>query len=52
VAYSLGWIAAFVSGIVAIMLVFRLLARGRFSLFGWYCLAAAAAFGAWVWLGR
>ena len=50
VAYSLGWIAAFVSGIVAIMLVFRLLAGGRFSLFGWYCLAAAGAFGAWVWL--
>jgi undecaprenyl-diphosphatase len=50
VAYLVGWIAAFVSGIVAIMLVFRLLARGRFSLFGWYCLAAAGAFGAWVWL--
>mgnify|MGYP003290391261 CR=1 FL=1 len=49
-AYLLGWIAAFVSGIVAIMLVFRLLASGRFALFGWYCLAAAAAFGAWVWL--
>lgn len=48
-AFLTGWIAAFVSGIVAIVLVFRMLARGRFSLFGWYCLAAAAAFGAWVW---
>lgn len=50
VAYLAGWIAAFVSGIVAIVLVFRTLAGGRFSLFGWYCLAAAGAFGAWVWL--
>jgi undecaprenyl-diphosphatase len=49
-AYSLGWIAAFVSGIVAILIVFRLLARGRFSLFGWYCLVVAGAFGAWLWL--
>ena len=49
-AYLAGWIAAFVSGIVAIMLVFRLLAGRRFSLFAWYCFAAAAAFGAWVWL--
>ena len=49
-AYLVGWIAAFLSGLVAILLVFRLLASGRFALFGWYCLAAAAAFGAWVWL--
>ncbi|HEY7472197.1 MAG TPA: undecaprenyl-diphosphate phosphatase [Gemmatimonadota bacterium] len=50
-AYLAAWIAAFGSGIAAIMLVFRTLAGRRFSLFGWYCLAAAAAFGAWVWLG-
>ena len=49
-AYLAGWIAAFLSGIVAIMLVFRLLAGRRFSLFAWYCFATAAAFGAWVWL--
>ncbi len=49
-AYSVGWVAALVSGIVAIMLVFRLLARRAFPLFGWYCWAAALAFGAWLWL--
>lgn len=49
IMYLVGWVAAFVSGIVAIMLVFRLLAGRWFSLFGWYCIAAAAAFGAWVW---
>ena len=49
-AYSVGWVAALVSGIVAIMLVFRLLARRAFPLFGWYCWAAAIAFGAWLWL--
>jgi undecaprenyl pyrophosphate phosphatase UppP len=44
-----GSVAALLSGIVAIMLVFRLLARRGFSEFGWYCWAAAAAFGAWLW---
>jgi undecaprenyl-diphosphatase len=48
-AFLAGWIAAFVSGIAALVLVFRSLAGRRFSLFGWYCIAAAAAFGAWVW---
>ncbi|CAN5876825.1 undecaprenyl-diphosphate phosphatase [soil metagenome] len=48
--YLIGWIAALLSGIVAIVLVFRLLARRGFSRFGWYCWAAAAAFGAWLWL--
>ncbi|MGH7566622.1 MAG: undecaprenyl-diphosphate phosphatase [Gemmatimonadota bacterium] len=48
-AYMAGWVAALVSGIVAIMLVFRLLARRGFSHFGWYCWAAAAAFGTWLW---
>jgi undecaprenyl-diphosphatase len=50
IVYLAGWAAAFVSGIVAIMLVFRLLQGRGFSLFGWYCFAAAAVFGAWVWL--
>ena len=50
--YLAGWIAALLSGILAIMLVFRLLARRGFPLFGWYCWAAAAAFGAWLWLGN
>lgn len=45
-----GWAAALVSGIVAIALVFRLLARQGFRLFGWYCWAVAAAFAAWLWL--
>jgi undecaprenyl-diphosphatase len=49
VVYLVGWVAALVSGIVAIMLVFRLLARRGFPLFGWYCWAAAAAFGTWLW---
>jgi undecaprenyl-diphosphatase len=49
-AYSVGWAAALVSGILAIMLVFRLLARRAFPLFGWYCWAAAIGFGAWLWL--
>ena len=44
-----GWTAALVSGVVAIALVFRLLARRSFRLFGWYCWAAAAAFAAWLW---
>jgi undecaprenyl-diphosphatase len=48
--YLIGWIAALLSGIVAILLVFRLLERRSFSHFGWYCWAAAAAFGAWLWL--
>jgi undecaprenyl-diphosphatase len=47
--YMVGSVAALLSGIVAIMLVFRLLARRGFSEFGWYCWAAAAAFGAWLW---
>lgn len=49
IVYLVGWVAAFVSGMIAIMLVFRLLAGRGFSLFGGYCFAAAAAFGAWVW---
>jgi undecaprenyl pyrophosphate phosphatase UppP len=50
IPYLAGWIAALLSGIVAILLVFRLLARRGFPLFGWYCWAAAAAFGMWLWL--
>lgn len=52
VPYLTGWIAAVFSGILAIMLVFRLLARRGFPLFGWYCWAAAAAFGAWLWFAN
>lgn len=48
--YAVGLMGALVAGIVAIMLVFRLLARRAFPLFGWYCWAAAIAFGAWLWL--
>jgi undecaprenyl-diphosphatase len=47
--YMVGSVAALLSGIVAIRLVFRLLARRGFSEFGWYCWAAAAAFAAWLW---
>ena len=50
IEYMVGWVAALVAGILAIMLVFRLLARRAFPLFGWYCWAAAIAFGAWLWL--
>ena len=47
--YTVGWVAALISGIVAIMLVFWLLARRGFAFFGLYCWAAAAAFGTWLW---
>jgi undecaprenyl-diphosphatase len=50
IPYLAGWVAALLSGIVAIVLVFRLLARRGFPLFGWYCWAAAVAFGVWLWL--
>lgn len=45
---ALGAVAAYVSGLVAILLVFRLLATDRFRRFGFYCLAVAAAFAAWL----
>jgi len=48
--FVVGWVAALVSGVVAIALVFRLLARRSFRRFGWYCLALAAVFGGWLWL--
>ena len=47
--YLVGWVAALVAGLVAIALVFRMLERRAFPNFGWYCWAAAAAFGAWLW---
>jgi undecaprenyl-diphosphatase len=49
-AYLIGAAAAFVSGILAIYLVFRLLARREFRWFGFYCLAVAALFAAWLWM--
>lgn len=49
-AYAVGWAGALVAGVLAIVLVFRLLARRAFPLFGWYCWVAALAFGAWLWL--
>jgi undecaprenyl pyrophosphate phosphatase UppP len=49
-AYLIGAAAAFVSGLLAIYLVFRLLARREFRWFGYYCLAVAALFGAWLWM--
>jgi len=45
---ALGALTAFASGVTAIVLVFRFLARRAFPLFGFYCLAVAAAFGAWL----
>jgi undecaprenyl-diphosphatase len=44
-----GAVAAFLSGLMAIFLVFRLLSRGEFRWFGLYCWVAAAAFGLWLW---
>jgi len=44
-----GAVAAFLSGLAAIFLVFRLLGRGEFRWFGLYCWVAAAAFGLWLW---
>jgi undecaprenyl-diphosphatase len=46
--YLLGWGTALLAGLVAIALVFRLLERRAFAHFGWYCWAAAAAFGTWL----
>lgn len=48
----LGITAAFVAGLGAIVLVFRLLERQAFQWFGVYCWGAALAFGAWVLWGR
>jgi len=47
---ALGFVAAFLSGLAAIHLVFRLLARRGFRKFGFYCWAMALAFGAFLWL--
>jgi undecaprenyl-diphosphatase len=44
-----GGMMAFLTGLVTIFLVFRLLDRGEFRWFGLYCWAAAAAFGLWLW---
>lgn len=49
VVFLAGWAAALVAGLVAIALVFRLLVRQGFRLFGWYCWAVAAGFAAWLW---
>lgn len=43
-----GGTVAFFSGLVAIVLVFRFLARRTFPAFGFYCLAFAGAFGIWL----
>lgn len=45
---ALGAVAAFVSGLFTIRLVFRLLERRGFRRFGFYCWAVALAFGAYV----
>ena len=37
--YSAGFIAAFISGVIAIKFVLKFLLAGRFKLFGYYCLA-------------
>jgi undecaprenyl-diphosphatase len=49
-SYAVGAIAAFATGLLAIHLVFRLLASQEFRWFGFYCWGAALAFGAWLWL--
>lgn len=50
VTYLLGAAVAFVSGLAAIHLVFRLLARGELRWFGFYCWGVALAFAAFLWL--
>lgn len=47
-AMAIGVVASFVSSLVAIAAVFRLLAGRHFRWFGFYCLAAGAVFGAWL----
>ena len=46
--FAIGSVFAFVSAIGAIGLVFRLVDRRRFRWLGFYCLVAAAVFGAWL----
>lgn len=46
--FAIGWIAAFLSGILAIGIVLRLVDRHRFRWLGFYCLLAAGLFGAWL----
>lgn len=42
-AYAVGAVAAFVSGYLALRWLLAAVAKGRFDLFGWYCLAVGAA---------
>ena len=46
---ALGFVTAFVAGLVAIALMMRIVERGRFYLFGFYCLVVGIA--GWFWLG-
>jgi undecaprenyl-diphosphatase len=46
--FAIGSAAAFLSGIGAIRLVFRLVDRRRFRWLGFYCLVVAGVFGAWL----
>lgn len=46
VGLGVGFLVALVSGYAALVLLVRLVKRGGFSLFAWYCWAAAAAAGA------
>lgn len=46
--FVIGAIAAFGSALVAMGVVFRTVARRQFRWFGFYCLAAATLFAAWV----
>lgn len=48
VPLAIGTIVAFASGLAAITLVFRLLARKGFRRFGFYCWAVALAFAGWL----
>jgi undecaprenyl-diphosphatase len=48
-ALALGFVASSVAGLVAIALVMRIVTRGRFYVFGIYCLLVGIA--GWLWLG-
>lgn len=46
----IGWAAAFASGYLAIRVFLRLIRKGAFAVFGYYCIIAAVAFGLIRWL--
>ncbi len=46
----IGWAAAFASGYLAILVFLRLIRKGTFAVFGYYCIMAAIVFGLFWWL--